>query len=136
MATQDRPGLWLPCLLGLFVACGSQEAGEPNVLFGSDGQPAAPAWQGGAPEIVEPAAPDLPPCLQGDSPAGCAAVPQLESWTCPIGWSSQQLGEGEPWQHSICAPPELPECPDAQIAWLDDPVCQPVGTAWSGWKTA
>ena len=37
------------------------------------------------------APPELPECLQGDSPVGCAALPEapiFSDWECPEGWDS------------------------------------------------
>ena len=33
-------------------------------------------------------APRLPECLQGENPTGCAEYPRMKNWQCPDGWNS------------------------------------------------
>jgi hypothetical protein len=73
-------------------------------------------------------APQLPECLQNDAPPGCAAAPAMTDWTCPTHWTSELVGQGKPWAYSICVPPEVPSCPDGQVAWQGETQCHPIGT--------
>jgi hypothetical protein len=74
--------------------------------------------------------PELPACLQGDEPAGCAEPPHMQDWSCPPGWSKASEGAGATWEYQRCeAPPPPPECPDGEVAVLDDSACHAVGLA-------
>lgn len=67
------------------------------------------------PEIESPMEPNLPACLAGESPLGCAELPvapTLPAWDCPAGWSAVDKGSVTPY--SICEPNEddmMPACP-------------------------
>ena len=71
---------------------------------------------------------DLPDCLQGENPPGCAAPPEMQDWTCPTGWLSEQVGAGEVWDHEICRPPARLACSDL-YQFAGDTSCRSIGTA-------
>ncbi len=71
------------------------------------------------PPIVDsPALPNLPSCLDGDHPSGCAALPDepyIEDWECPEGWLPTPAGYG--LNFNVCEPDEenfMPACPEGE----------------------
>ena len=81
--------------------------------------------------------PRLPECLQGDNPRGCAEMPRMQDWDCPSGWNSvpafvdedgvENVPEGMA-QYTICEPPELPEsCPEGFMPQLGSSDCVHIG---------
>ncbi len=87
------------------------------------------------PGCAEP--PELPECLQGENPPGCAELPRMKDWDCPDGWNSvpafvdengeENVPEGME-QYTICEPPSLPEdCPDGFMPQLGSSECVHIG---------
>ena len=122
---------------------------------GGDGDAGESEIPGGCPEIEKPLPPELPECLQGDNPPGCAELPRLpeclqgdnppgcaelprmQDWDCPDGWNSvpafvdEEGNENVPdgmEQYTICEPPELPEtCPEGFMPLLGNSDCVHIG---------
>jgi ribosomal protein S9 len=107
--------------LPLFGCGSSDSAANPSA---SD-QDSGVTPEGGSDGV---AGPQLPACMQGDNPPGCAAPVQMKDWDCPDGWVPELLGEGETWAYSICKPPDVPQCADGEVAWLGETACHPIGT--------
>ncbi len=60
-------------------------------------------------------------------------APRLNDWTCPSGWESESVLEGEPYETSVCTPPAPPaSCPDGQMAVLGSSQCVDVGAPCPG----
>ena len=87
------------------------------------------------PGCAEP--PELPECLQGENPPGCAELPRMKGWDCPDGWNSvpafvdengeENVPEGME-QYTICEPPSLPEdCSDGFMPQLGSSECVHIG---------
>ena len=149
-----------PWLLG---ACASQNDSanngdgdlEPSI---SEDETFDSEWLNGCPvEIAQPSPPDLPECLQGenptgcaelpelpeclqgDNPTGCAALPVLESWECPDNWNAMpgftdENGVENPpegmEQFTYCIPPEPPaQCPVNMMPLLGQTDCVHIGDA-------
>lgn len=94
------------------------------------------------PEADDPVEPSLPACLQGESPAGCAVPAELPAclqgdeplgcvqtvdWPCAPGWETETLGAGTGWQHDVCVPAVVADCPTGLMA-LPGEACAAVGT--------
>jgi hypothetical protein len=111
-------------LLFSLAGCGSNATSSgPSVVPGSDATvPDATLPEGG--DAGHPG-PQLPACLQGDAPPGCA---QMRDWVCPDGWEPEKIGDAESWAHSICNPPSPPKCSTGQVAFPGEAMCHPLGT--------
>lgn len=135
----------LPGVCGAFAvlasaACSDSPDPSPRVVS-ADRE--ATSYDAGF-DSVEIDEPQLPDCLQGDDPEGCAVPPSLPGcfddpdatdcidlpdWQCPDGWNAETVGEGEVWEHVICAASEPPSCEAGEAAFLGESTCAPVGSA-------
>jgi len=138
--TPSRPAL-LTLSLGL-LACDAERVAAPEAT--DAGLADAPSADGGAPlpgldlpTPQPPALPELPECLQGDHPPGCAELSRLVDWPCPDGWRTEPIfvdaagNEDTPdglEANTLCRPPEpASECPDGWMPWLAEGGCLEIG---------
>ncbi|MBI5528412.1 MAG: right-handed parallel beta-helix repeat-containing protein [Deltaproteobacteria bacterium] len=95
----------------------AHDAGGPADAGALDAGIADGDTDGGAGDtgIAAPQPPQLPECLQGEEPPGCAELPRFSDWACPEGWvptpafTDENGVENPPEgvaQFNICYPPE------------------------------
>ena len=146
---RDVPGVrrrWLGLLAVTLLIQGCGEDTNGDVWPGEDRDAAVSSPEGGA-QVDPPTPPDLPDCLMGEAPSGCAEAPVLDAcdepadslgcptspvlpdWTCAPGFKPRRVGdEDDVWAHSVCDTPSPPSCPNGEVAFLGETSCRTIGT--------
>jgi hypothetical protein len=132
---------WRFAIAILLCACGTNE-GEPNsVVPAASHHDAGSSGYDAASPIESRDEPELPACLQGQAPAGCAEQPSppiLADWECPAGWLDAPGFTNEDGDEQVpdevapfraCAPPDRVVCPTGAFQRTGEVACHAVGEA-------
>lgn len=122
--------------------CGNEDSAGPTPVVAERSTLEHPLQPPNSNPQIDP--PNLPECLQGEDPPGCAAPPSLpecmaadgcaqppvlHSWTCPTDWTSIPVVLPTLDTFSFCGPTLGDSCEPGHAAFMNAATCEPIGPA-------